>query len=213
MMSRLPIYRLVFIGLGVLLCAFVTIDLRWPPVPTQRVITMRILSQGMPEGMVARIQDAAAMWTSPSVRFALTIDAAPRPDDPGPSTIATGSAPPGVAGTQHYGGPGGLQACSIVIDVSPSILWHLGTGAPPADRYDAQTALAHEFGHCLGLNHTDVETGQPVMGARIHTGQQGGWRRVLAPDDIAGRDVMFPALRVVPVTPVVRRSGCGLFGG
>ena len=204
------IHRGILLCAVVLLCGFVVLDLRWPSSPTQRVIAMRILAVDMSSDMVARIQDAAAMWQSPSVRFALTVDTASRPDDPGAGTIATGAATPGVAGTVHYGSAAGLVACSITIDVSPSLLWHFGTGAPPADHYDVQTALAHEFGHCLGLNHSDVETDHPVMGARIHTGQQGGWRRVLASDDIAGRERLFPPLRV---TPVVRRSGCALFGG
>ena len=204
-------YRALLISLVVLLSAFVMLDLRWPPQSTQRVIAMRLITTDMTPALVARIHDAAAMWQSPSVRFALTTQPSSEAHPAG--TITVGSVVPiGSARTDHYGGPGGIVACSIVIDIERGGPWHDGPDVPPEGLYDFETALAHEFGHCLGLNHTTVETDQPVMGARIHAGQQGGWRRILTPDDRAGRDALFPVRPVVPVIPERRRSGCALFG-
>ena len=160
--------------LAILLCGFVTLDLHWPPQPTQRVIAMHIITTGMTPAMVARIYDAAAMWTSPMVRFALTAQESHEAHHAG--TITAGPVlPAGSAATHHYGGPGGIVACSIVIDVEHGGPWHTGHEVPPEGLYDFQTAMAHEFGHCLGLNHTTIETGQPVMGAKIHAGAAGGW--------------------------------------
>ena len=206
------VVRCTMLLMTLLLCAFVLLDLRWPPQPTQRIIAMRLITMGMTPAMVARIHDAAAMWTSPGVRFALTTQTSPEAHPAG--TITAGSVVPiGSARTDHYGGPGGIVACSIMIDIERGGPWHDGPDVPPEGFYDFQTAAAHEFGHCLGLNHTTVETGQPVMGAKIHAGAEGGWKRVLAPDDRAGRDTLFPVRPVVPVPPERRRSGCALFGG
>lgn len=200
--------RCIILGFFALLCCgFVALDVKWPPQETQRLISLRILAAGMPNGMAERIQDAAAMWTSPAVRFVLAIDQASYTGEPGAGTIALGNAEPhGRAGTQHYATQRGLSHCSIVIDLDVGP-WHTGAESPPPTHFDTQTIVAHELGHCLGLGHSDQGAPPVVMRTFIHTGE---WQRVLGSDDIAGRDALFP-LR--PPLPVVRRSGCALFGG
>lgn len=193
------------------LCAFTTLDVRWTVAPSPRLIAMRIVTTGMTPAMVARIHDAASMWASPAVRFVLTTQTSSEAHPAG--TIAVGPVVPlGSARTDHYGSAEGIMACSIVIDVAQGGPWWDGAEAPPEGLYDFQTALAHEFGHCLGLNHTTVTEGQPVMSAQLHAGSTGGWRRALAPDDVAGRDALWP-VRVAPVVPATRRSGCSVWGG
>ena len=106
----------------------------------------------------------------------------------------------------------GLLAGTVVGRAPPNLrqpcppLLALPTTPPPllGDLIDQMAADAGQYAECA----------RTVEGwIRWERGALGGWRRVLAPDDVAGRDALFPALRVVPVTPVVRKSGCSLFGG
>lgn len=58
------------------------------------------------------------------------------------------------------------------------------TGA--ANRYDLHTVAMHEFGHCLGLNHSAVA--QASMFATVGLGEL---RRTLQPDDLAGARLLY----------------------
>ncbi len=160
---------------------------------------MRILTADMPEGMVERILDAGAMWTSAAVRFSMIVQTS---GEPGPGTIAVGVVvPQGRAGTFHYMKGPYLSTCRIVIDLSAGP-WYTGTETPPAGMFDTQTIIAHELGHCLGLGHSDVNDPPVLMRTLIHAGE---WQRNLSADDLAGREALFP------LPPPRRRSGCAVF--
>ena len=182
-----------------LCCGFVTLDVRWPSQATPRVIRMSIITTGMSEAMIARLYDAAAMWTSPAVRFALSVNA----DTANAGTIAVAAvAPQGRAGHFHLFTDGFISSCHVLIDLTAGP-WHTGAEPPPPGSFDMQTSVAHEFGHCLGLGHSDQSVPPALLRTLIHGGE---FQRTLSPDDIAGKDALFPL-----ASPAVRRSGCALF--
>jgi len=74
---------------------------------------------------------------------------------------------------------------------------------------DLFTVAVHEFGHALGLDHSDV------FGSVMNPFYSGG-RRTLTADDIAGIQSIYgprPAADLVPEpTSIIVFAGCGLFG-
>ena len=59
-------------------------------------------------------------------------------------------------------------------------------GVPGSDESDFLSVALHEFGHCLGLDHSDIANA--VMNGALPAGQV---RRTLHNDDLAGRDFLY----------------------
>jgi hypothetical protein len=72
------------------------------------------------------------------------------------------------------------------------IMWHTGLGAPAATDFDMYSVLVHEFGHYLGLDHTNMPNN--VMRPFISPGQQ---RRTPGADDIAAITAIYAVPRFV----------------
>lgn len=88
----------------------------------------------------------------------------------------------GVAGTPPY-----IVQFTIQYDSAEN--WYTGTGTPGSTQYDAQSAVAHEFGHTLGLGHTqlmhcpgDSRNATMCLGLPLGT----TWYRSLETDDKNG---------------------------
>jgi hypothetical protein len=64
--------------------------------------------------------------------------------------------------------------------------WNATTADPKSDEYDWLTVAAHEFGHCLGLNHSTSSTA--VMFDPIEIGTK---KRKLTQDDKDGRASIY----------------------
>ena len=82
-----------------------------------------------------------------------------------------------------------------------------GPGEPPAGALDIKGVAVHEFGHALGLDHTDV-SGATMLPAIFGRGLPA---RTLAEDDRAGAEFLYtprpsapePAVQITRVTPAL----------
>jgi hypothetical protein len=99
---------------------------------------------------------------------------------------------PTLAVTTKYISNNKLQRISIAIDYTEN--WYTGTGSPSSNQYDLESAMAHEWGHGIGLIHTQSTycsgTGSATMCPTIPAGTT--YLRSLADDDKNGCDVLYP---------------------
>ena len=73
--------------------------------------------------------------------------------------------------------------------------WYTGTGTPSTSQFDAWSVAAHEFGHGLGLGHTNVscsgsESSRPTMCPSYSKGKT--YFRSLHSDDKNGLNYIYP---------------------
>lgn len=73
---------------------------------------------------------------------------------------------------------------------------------------DLPTALVHEVGHVLGLDHSNERTAVMWYGAG-----RGEQRRALQPDDVAGVCAIHPPSLQRPCAPTADDAGCGCRAG
>lgn len=99
-----------------------------------------------------------------------------RNDDPGPIAEAI----------RYYDSSGRIVEFDIVFHDGGHRFFAGDTGC--SSGYYIQDTAAHEFGHGLGLRHSDVNTATMWPTATLC----GTWKRSLDPDDIAGVEAMYP---------------------
>ena len=144
-------------------------------------------------------QDAIATWNAvPGQYFRFSWGAA---TSAGVSTVCTtlGSdevnavrmAPltPGILGSTCSILDGSIEGHSRIVEfdmvINSSVTWSTAARTP-ANAYDLQTTVLHEFGHALGLGHTFAS--DAVMARDLGRGQQ---RRSLRADDVAGLQSLY----------------------
>jgi hypothetical protein len=95
---------------------------------------------------------------------------------------------PGLTGEayRYYDSGGKIVEFDIVL-YDGGNEWFTGSSGCVSGYYVEDTAT-HEFGHALGLRHSNVETA--TMWSSVS--RCGTWKRSLAPDDIAGAEAMYP---------------------
>ena len=153
---------------------------------------------GAPEGidLLRAMHSAAATWNAAlgqGFRFfnAGPTEARPQscadddPDSDGINTVAWGELDGNVLGatcTIFRPEPGNGKPRVIEFDVtmSPAVPWSTADKTP-RDQFDLVSVVLHEFGHALGMNHTDAE--DAVMRPSLGRGTQ---HRTLSEDDLAG---------------------------
>lgn len=74
--------------------------------------------------------------------------------------------------------------------------WYTGSGTPTGNQYDLRSIAAHEFGHALGINHTQPNpncpggSGNATMCTPVPTGTT--YARTLEGDDRNGVSYLYP---------------------
>ena len=72
--------------------------------------------------------------------------------------------------------------------------WYLGTGTPSSTQIDSRSITRHEFGHALGLSHSDSScstTSRPTMCSGYVKGTT--YKRSLEADDRNGLRSLYPS--------------------
>jgi matrixin len=117
-----------------------------------------------------------------------------------------------VSGQTDCGGSGTLAYCETPISDGWRIrfcdewTWDDGPGSVPG-RWDIQSVMAHEYGHALGLGHSDV--GAATMTPGVAEGSTG--LRSIHADDIAGIQCIYGVVSGTKplITATVADAGAG----
>jgi hypothetical protein len=158
-----------------------------------------VCGTGMPGSGVQRTKDGAAGWNFAGFIFTFGADACfsggfyPSLDNVNQVDFGGRLGAGVLAETVSWfftNNPADTIECDMRF--SSVVPWYTGTGTPPGTQYDWWSVAIHEMGHCLGLGHESrITNPMPVMHPLIAAGEV---RRVLTPDDIAGRDTIYGAI-------------------
>ncbi|MBC9176139.1 matrixin family metalloprotease [Pseudoroseomonas ludipueritiae] len=167
----------------------------WTHLSSPREVRFVVCTEGkgIPVGASATIRAAADLWSTNAIRIRFDPDRClaeyPRVDNI--NTIRFAAINPGPQTDGHDNAYAyrrndlrRMQECDIVFNIARH--WHAGNGSPEPKQHDLLSVALHEFGHCLGLEHSAITNA--VMSAALPAGRT---RRALQADDIAGRRKLY----------------------
>lgn len=167
----------------------------WTHLPGPREVRFVISAagDGVPAGASATIRSAAALLNTNAIRIRFDPDRClaeyPRVDNV--NSIRFADISPGPLTDGHNNAYANrrndlkrMQECDMVFHIARQ--WHAAAGPTAPTQHDLFSVALHEFGHCLGLDHSSVEGA--VMSATLPVGRE---RRVLSSDDISGRQKIY----------------------
>ena len=98
-----------------------------------------------------------------------------------------------LATTTTYAALGIIWQINMKFDTGET--WYTGTGTPSSTQFDAYSVAAHEFGHALGLGHTNLscngsESSRPTLCPTYARGKT--YARSLHSDDSSGLNYIYP---------------------
>lgn len=152
---------------------------------------LEVCATNFPSQAVQRIKDGAAKWNYTKFNFKFKADGCSSgstfPSNNNTNQIDYGGGLPStvLARTTYFSQGGKILECDMRFN--SAFKWNSATGAPAADEIDMFSVAVHEFGHCLGLGHSDIEP-KPVMYSGIAAGIS---RRDLLQDDKDGRSSIY----------------------
>ena len=103
-----------------------------------------------------------------------------------------------LAETYRYWNSAGNLVDSDIVFYDGSFKFFGGTSGCSSGFY-IQEVATHEFGHALGLNHSNVSTATMYAGAPVCA----TWKSSLDPDDIAGVEALYPPGAAANAAPSV----------
>jgi len=194
---RRPWLGVLVLGLAGLALGYETNGVKWPG----SVAHLRLDSDGFPVGSAKSqaLIEALEDWNRVSgAEFVFThefsSDAGAHDHDDRRSGVDLSSAvQPSALAITHWSSSGGLLVSADVLFRS-SVNWS-ASGSPAPDEQDLASTARHEFGHALGLDHSQLACDETVMGAICG---YAGRVRLLQPDDEAGVRSLYPGVSRAP---------------
>ncbi len=169
-----------------------SVDSAWKTWNDVACAVPKSLSKGMTVGVVTRPGDRYDTFNVTPVWIVSQSD---------PDYVDTVGSSFTVAITIPIAYAGVLQTCDSFFNAADHTFSVLGTTA--ATDLDLESVAVHEFGHCLGLDHSN--TSQSVMEAAVYPGLQ---RRQLTQDDVTQLCTRYPLAGAVGA-PCLADGGCG----
>lgn len=157
----------------------------WSYKPRPMGEPLRLCTQGLPDRVVTIIKQAATRWNYGGFRFTFGSSGCAGSRGDGVNQIDFGPLSEGtlaVTNAFHIG----RRTVECDLRINSSSTFYIGGGDVPNNLYDLFTTALHEFGHCLGLDHSSVR--RAVMYRALARGEA---RRQLATDDVAGRRAIY----------------------